>query len=348
MSSLRARRLSPIGVDVGSAWIKAAQVSQTRRGWRLHAGAAFPRLEPGVEPGAPEFARLAEVLDRAGFEGQEVVIGAPRAILHTAVLDLPPRTSGAPIEQICQAEVVRMFRLPADAFEMFAWEMPSASPRIKSTQMLASAVECDEAEALVGACEGAGLQVVAIDLGSEATSRACRSLCQEGPDLTVLLDLGSAGVEMFVYREGDCVYQRWLEGIGTGAIVATLVTRLRIPSPGAELLVRRLGLYQATDVEADPVLASGAAQIMREHTEGLIGAVLSSASYALDRFPGEVVGRLKLVGAGAGMAGLAEYLGDVAGMEVEVIRPQDWGRVAPGSPGPAIMTAIGHAMWGRG
>ncbi|MBK7406100.1 MAG: pilus assembly protein PilM [Phycisphaerales bacterium] len=348
MSLPRPGSLSPIGVDVGTSWIKAAQVSRSRRGWRLHACAAFPRLQAGGTASADEFQRLAQVLDRAGFEDEQVVVGAPREALHTAVLDLPPRASGAPIEQICEAEMVRMFRLPADAFEMFAWEMPSDSPRIKSTQMLASAVVCQDAEDFIGRCESAGLRVLAIDLAAEATARACRAQCAASDELTVLLDVGASGVDMLVFREGACIYQRWLEGAGTGAITAALSSRLEISTEIGELLLRRMGLYPFPEGEVDPVLAAGAAQIFRQHSESLLGAALTSASYATDRFPGESVGAIRLAGAGAGMPGLAEFLAEISGLAVEVVVPKAWGRVTCPGAGPALMTAIGHAMWGRG
>lgn len=347
MRQLRPGVLSPIGIDVGSAWIKAAQISRARRGWRLHACAAFPRLSSAEPASEEEFHRLVEVLERRGFQATDVVVGAPREVLHTAVLDLPPRASGAPIEQICEAEMVRMFRLPPEAFEMFAWEMPSASPRIKSTQMLASAMVCDDAEDFIRRCESAGLQILAIDLASEATARAVQTQCAAEGELTVLLDLGASGVDMLIFRSGECVYQRWLEHSGSSEIIAAMQSRLGIAPAIGEILMRRTGLYPLAGEDTDPVLAAGAAQILRQHAESLLGAALGSASYATDRFPGESVGSIRLVGAGAATPGLAEFLSEISGLDVRMVTPEAWGRVSCAGAGPALMTAIGHAMWGR-
>src|SRR5438552_4094061 len=122
------KRYSFIGLDMGSRSMKAAQVS--RRGTQLRVEAAAVIPYPGPEATFDELAmrRLRDVLHRQGFHGHNLVVAAPADKLHVELLDLPPRHSGAPIDQIARAEMMRMAKLEPNAFEMATWDLP-APPR---------------------------------------------------------------------------------------------------------------------------------------------------------------------------------------------------------------------------
>ncbi|HZW11474.1 MAG TPA: pilus assembly protein PilM [Phycisphaerales bacterium] len=342
--------VTPIGIDIGSKRVKLAQLARTRRGWRACALSAFDRLDRAPIPGEAELGRIAEVLDRAGFVGDEVVVGAPRACVHTAVLELPPRKSGAPLEQICQSEVSRMFRLAPGSYEMHAWEVPSASSRSTMTQMAASALSWSDAEALVAPFDRAGLSVVAIDLVGEATSRACAHVMQGLSELGVLIDLGEAGLDLLVFRAGACVYHRRLEALGLAWIAETVARKLAIPARGAGALIRRFGLAEETSPEADALCATRARVILREQVDLMLQETLSSVAYALDRFPGEAVSALRLVGGGANTPGIAPYLTEISGVEAAPVVPASLARGLSArrhaAGDPSYMTALGHALWG--
>lgn len=347
MSTPGTHSRSPIGLDIGSARIKAAQVVRARRGWRVASSASFERIDPSMAPTAGEIDRLVGVLDRAGFTGDRVVVGAPRKGLRTAVLDLPPKTSGAPIEQICAGEFARMFRLPPASYELFAWEMPTATDRGAKTQMSACALECAHAEALVAPLQAVGLQVDAIDLAAEATSRACRAACTHKDGLTALLDVGSAGVDLMVFRQGELIYQRWLDGVGLGRPIEALSRSLGVTERAAQAVVRRVGLagYEAEAV--DPVVLARMLSIMREYVEHFLRDMLGSVSYVLDRFPGMAVTRLRLVGGGAVVPQLPAYLSEMAGLDAQRLTPRECGFSAgAGIADPGMHTALGHALWG--
>lgn len=341
---------SPIGIDVGASCVKAAQLQRTRRGWRVTALAAFDRIERTDLPSAPEIDRLSEVLDRAGFAGADVVVGAPRSRLRSAVLDLPPRKSGAPLEQICQAEVSRMFRMTPGSYEMHAWEIPSLSSRSQLTQMAASALAWDDGAALASAFEAAGLRVAAIDLAPEALARACAPAMHDLPELSILIDLGDGGLDLVVFRGGDAVYQRRLEPFGIGWAIAAVARKLAVSERGAGSLVRRIGFATPPGPGTDATVVSRTRAVLREQIQSILSEVLSSVSYALDRFPGESVTALRLVGGGARMPGLADYIGEVSGLNVACLSPSSVARGLSSRPAaksdPTYMGAIGHAMWG--
>lgn len=348
--SLPGRSRTPIGVDIGSAQIKAAQLVRTRRGWRVAALAACHRAECDDLPSEKEVERLAEVLERAGFEGADVVVGAPRTRLHTAMLELPPRKSGAPLEQICQAEISRMFRLAHGSYESFAWEVPTRAARSGTTQMAASVLPCTDASALASAFDRVGFEVGAIDITPEATARACAGAVRGLPELVAILDVGHAGLDLLVFRAGERVYQRRLEGIGVASLVQTLSRKLEIPARGAAALVRRRGLGAGPGSGEAGVTLARVRGILEEQLDGMLRETLASVSYALDRFPGESVTALRLVGGGAAIPGVVDHLARISGLEVSVCAPGEIARGFAARPeartDPVYMTALGHALWG--
>lgn len=337
---------TPVGIDIGAGRIKAAQLARTRAGWRVSAAVAVERQEHTPVPTDAEIARLVDVLMGIGVSAASVVLGAPRAHLHTAVLDLPPRCSGAPVEQICGAEAARMFRLSPGTYEMHAWEVPTASEHAASTQMAVSALECAQAESLVGAFEGAGLQVEAIDLAGEALVRACAPACSGPAELTALVDIGYSGVDLAVYRGGEAVYERWLAGRGLGRIAETVSKSLAIDDRAAQLLLRRVGLRGIEGEGIDSIALARLLSLTREYAEHLLHQVLGSVVYVLDRFHGESVTHLRLTGGGSTIPELDTYLTELSGLDVRRIGPRACGvACADDQDRPEFMVALGHALW---
>lgn len=346
MSMLHPRPRTLIGVDIGAARIKVAQLARGRGGWRVAAAASIDRADQGPIPSDAAVQRVADVIYGAGFSGTSVVIGAPRAQLHSAVLDLPPRASGAPIEQICQAETARMFRLSPGSYEMYAWEVPTCSERSAATQMTVSALEAAHAEELVRPFYAAGLVVDAIDLPGEALARACASECELAGELTALVDVGWSGVDLVVYRAGEPVYERWLTGRGLGRVAESISRALAVETAAAQLLLRRVGLRGIDSDEADPVALARLTSLTREYAEQLLNQVLGSVVYVLDRFHGEAVTRVRLTGGGAAVPDLAGYMTELSSLDVRSIGPRACGLVCGADQDrPDLMVAIGHALW---
>ena len=344
---MRPRERSPIGIDLGAASIKAAQLARTRTGWRLAAGACYARLDGEDELSSAEMERLLGVLDRAGFSGDTAVLGAPKSMLLTALVEAPPRASGAPVEQICAAEFARMYRLSPSSCQMHLCEVPSATSRTSTSQMSINGMSNADAERLIVPFDSAGIVVEAIDLAAEARCRAGHSVCSEGEELTALLDVGASGIGLSVFREGESVYHRWLAGAGVERLVEAVCRSLSVQPAAARVLVERVGLIPPAFQGIDSVTISRVLSLSREYAEGLFHDILRSLAYVLDRFPGESVTRCWLIGGGAGVPGLAEFLAEFAGLEIKALTPEQCGVRGGGlAESASLVTAVGHAMWG--
>jgi Tfp pilus assembly PilM family ATPase len=68
------RKMTPIGVDVGSRTIKAAQLTRTREGYKLHAAAMFPLERPNKLLDADAASAFRQILENQGLEGRRIVL----------------------------------------------------------------------------------------------------------------------------------------------------------------------------------------------------------------------------------------------------------------------------------
>jgi len=125
----RTRKRTRIGVDAGSAQIKAVQLSGGPKGYELEAVAVVERIEPGETMAARDVERLADVLYRQGFTGSDIVLGAPTSLLVTGVFPVPPTDSGAPRDQIVRMELSRNHECDSQTMETASWEIGRASCR---------------------------------------------------------------------------------------------------------------------------------------------------------------------------------------------------------------------------
>src|SRR5437763_4446838 len=63
------RDLTPIGIDLGSRYVKAAQLSRSRGRWRVHAAAVVPLGMPQAALNVEVLVRLRVQLKAQGFSG---------------------------------------------------------------------------------------------------------------------------------------------------------------------------------------------------------------------------------------------------------------------------------------
>ncbi|MDB5295950.1 MAG: hypothetical protein JWO31_1933, partial [Phycisphaerales bacterium] len=108
----RAAKPLPIGIDVGTRAVRAIQVAgETGPGGRPRIVAALARPRQGTGPmSVGETAALVAALTAAGFVGRAAVLAAAPADTMVGPLELPPRASGAPLDQLARMELARNFR----------------------------------------------------------------------------------------------------------------------------------------------------------------------------------------------------------------------------------------------
>jgi len=349
-------RLSPIGLDVRSQSIHAAQLCTERDGvWSLRAAASVPRLEPGTELSVREARRIMAVLDRRGFEGGQFVVTPPDRGVLSALLELPPANSGAPIDQIAAIEVGRTLKRDPSSFEMAYWIVPSPPRGSEGVHAMAVACPHGASTELLNVLDDVGAEVVAIDVRAWALARACgRSAWR----LAGVVELGWASGRLVLFQESRVVYERVLEEWSLRAVFDNMANVLETDASHVRAMLESLELskpHADRRSGSDPLTA--ARRCLKSAIEALAKEIGVSLRYIAHRFatdegPGEV-GGVHVCGPGASLPGLVADLSERVGVKAGQVTPATLVRV-PGDgfsgrtgmdDGPELVAALGLAMW---
>lgn len=309
----RRRSISPIGVDFGPRWIRAVQLSRRRGGWRLHAAAAIPRASLPESADAAhadaEHSRLAGILERRGFDGNDIILAVPQDRLIWSIMELPPRASGAPIAELAKTELARTHKTDAASLQVALWEIPPAARTAEGVEYMVAACTHETAIALIDPFERAGLQVAALDVRSLALVRACAPRIRSAPSMDAILSLGWDQATLLVMIDGVISFKRGLEGVDGKTLVAGAAQRLGLQeSVVADLMLPRILAADTGDAPARRGLEAEAASHCASHIAAIGEQLNISCSYVSRRYADRDLTSVLLTGEFAGLPGLPERI----------------------------------------
>lgn len=285
----------PIGVDIGSRWIKLVQARPLGRGrFTVGAAAVIPRpapAEPGFPPGAEEAQSIADAILRGGFVADRVSVVLPHEMAMIDQLELPPSDSGAPVEALAASEAAALHACEPAALEVRCWELPRLRRSRDQAAWMTAACRRADLDAMLDALEEAGLDPVHVGTASWATAEAVRASAAMRADPAVaVLDLGWRAARLAVLRGPEVIFERELPDRGLRAVVEAVAVRLGVEPDLAEHLLRRGDAGPAgEDVRA----------VVSASTDSLREEVARSVAYAAPRVPEPGVARVLVTGGGA-------------------------------------------------
>lgn len=345
---------SPIGIDLDGRCIRAAQLRRARPGSDrlLSASAVLTRHDAAEAISPAEACSVMGALSRQGFRGDRIVLALPAGRLLTAVLDVPPRASGAPLDVICRNELARTHRLEPEAIESAWWEVPSSSVSARGAEgMQAMAVGCrqDDAQALITAFDAAGARTSAIDTRGSALARAIAGRVPGATALAAIVEWEWDAAFIVVVRGETIIYERHLAESGLTACRAELVAKLGVDAAVAGYLLESVALGETpADMQGEADLADAARRIIGESIDSIAGEARASFAYATRRF-GDGLSGVFACGEGAQLAGVSARL--EAQLECAVT-PAGVSTLLPGSPEPigtarsaSLAVAVGLAAY---
>ena len=344
-------RRTPIGLDIGGRHVMAVQLEPPCHGgqFKVSAAAVVPRAVAGAQLDRGEVRRVADILARRGFVGNQIVVPVPEDKLISGVLECPPRTAQAPIEQIARMELARTSRCAPDSFEMGCWPLPAEPRAGRSSQVMAVGCPHRDADALIEIFVQEGLEVVALDVRASALARATRSLLPQEKPICAVLDLGWSGSMLVILYGGTVVYTRGLSDGGIRVLHQALHERLRLESDVADYLLDEIGLAGKAKDDDGIELPMEARTLLAAHIETLVQELNVSFSYITHEYPDAPLAQLLLTGSAANVPGLAEHLQAVLGIEARVVTAADVVESAPGLSemcgSPALVVAAGLAQF---
>jgi len=327
---------SPIGLDIGSHRVNAVQLDAIGR---VRAFASFGRTQPDSDLTGEETARIRAILDRHGFRGCRAVIAAASIMVRTTVLELPPASSGAPVEQLARQEVSRIHKISPGSFAMGMWELPPGARASAANQTMAISCPNSASDAMCDQLESAGLEPIAIDLCSMAAARALPISTER---TQAILEFGESRSTLIVLHKGTIIFERPLSALTLRTFRSQLAKAMRMPVSGIAAALRERGL--CADQEAD-ALASCAAIIL----EPFVEEIAHSAAYASGKYADATIDKVYLIGCAGSIPGLPGFLGRALECEFESPRLSD---LAPARsaiesrsrPGEGIVS-LGLARW---
>jgi len=296
---------SPIGLELRGRWMKAAQAVGPR--WRL------ARVERVVPPGPRSWlpqpdavARLDGALRAAGFQGETLILAAPSAALLSQSLELPPKSSGAPIEALAIAEMARACRMEPGTLETAMWETPGGG-RAGVSNLLAMGMDHASASHLLSAFDHSSMTPITIDASPAALGR----LPRHSPESAhAFVDVGWDDTVLCIVLGGLPIYQRRLDDGGLAAAYNDIAARDSATPAAVDSVLFPAGAMHA-DAQADVVRAT-----LLSRWRGSISNVIEplakeldrSLTYASHRFPTTPIVSVNLCGDGALLPGLADRL----------------------------------------
>lgn len=346
----------PIGVTFDSRWIRAAQVRRHGAGWEAVALLRLERRGEGLARvlGPADGEVLGGALARQGFAGGRVVIAGSSLVVPLMGLDLPPRSSGAPLGQIAAMEVARAQRLGEGTFALATWDLPEGQGRGgrgEQTSVMAAFCPYGVGEGLCAALDGTGREVVALESEAHAAVRALGPL-MEGAGCVAMVRCGWDELEVCLVASGrTLVFHRSIPEQGLSALYRATGQRTGLRREVVDVLLEGLGEAPREERRSGEMIRREVARCAGEHVQASAVEVQRSVSYAAGRLGlGEVRGVL-LDGEGASLPGLGEAIGGRLAASWRVASAGSLVGLAPGlarfASCPALAGALGAALWGR-
>lgn len=206
-----------VGLDLGRARVKVAERDGAGRIVRL---ASFRRRVPGASLDESEASWIAAGLERKGFGGVPVVVGACIDSVRVDEIELPAVKPGISLDRIVQQEVARMGRGREGEIAL-AWWPIGASARGGAHSALAVSCPISASERIAEPLASSGLDVISIDLRQAASARlSARGRAESG--LVVVVDIGWGSAEVTAWQGSEPVFVRTLDRCGlreAGSIV---------------------------------------------------------------------------------------------------------------------------------
>ena len=306
---------SPIGVDVGYRFIKAVQFARGSGRPRICAAASVERRGDGAAITGPELRQLRQRLSSSGFRGHSLALAVPGEKLLTGIMELPPASSGAPIEMLARSELARMHKCDPQSFEMASWRLPAPARAANTTFVMGAACTHADADSLLDCFEAEGLRVERLEIQSQALARACEPLLRSTKGLAGILDIGWTAARLVLLYDRVVIYERKLPKSAYGAMVGELAGELGADVQQAERMLRGLSPAGAGAQAIDAARQRYASRMAEEMRIPL--------SYVSNQYSDAVADQLLLVGGGAMLEGLAGQLAGAMDWPVRVVGMAD-------------------------
>lgn len=354
----RRQKRTPIGIDLGETGTRAAQLQRCGDSHNLVCAARseWSVAAADVEDRAKRrSAQLRNCIRQSEFRGRAAVAALDPPDVEFHALELPNATP-VELDRIVRLEVERLMTSSLQEVEIRHWMLPptqAAAPNAVGVVAGRNVVN-----QTLGACRDARLTCTTVDTGAAALGQFGGILHRWSPDVVWgVLDLGHRQTRVVVCAGDVPVLVRSVGGGGrtwTQRIAESLQTSFKTAEVqkcdhGIALASRGVRSGPADDGLTAPSsdLAAILLGVLRSDLNDLALEVKRSYEYVLSCYPSRQAADLVLVGGGAAMQNLPEFLTDSLGIPVR--RASDYlegpsCRLSCGSNLPGQLEALALAV----
>lgn len=318
--------ISPVGMDISPTAIRAAQLEcRDKCHWIIKRMTTVKRreAETGTTTSDGFSSRLKDTLHQSGFQGYRVVAGlaTPEIELHSLELEV----HGASEDKFANAvrwELERVMASEDVDVVTHYWKVPPTKmSRITAVGVVAPKIQVRTATDIV---HGMGMDCERIDATVCSLSRlgtvirSCRG--DEPNGIWGVLDVGQRALRLVLCAGEVPLLVRTL-GSGCNSWSQAIAESLGVSPEAAEVHKCEYGI-DTTQPDPDsesPEQKVGAMifDVLRAELDLVVSEVERSYGYAMHCYPDRSAGGMFLVGGGAHMNGLADYLSSKLGVDVE-------------------------------
>lgn len=324
----RRHRWTPIGLDIGVCGVRAAQLTHAAGVYTVTrvVEREWPVQEPHNGDHAPLRAeRIRSCVGQAGFRGRGAVaaLNSPAVEFHS--LDLPEAVVAGDhgdTSQVVRWEVERLTNQHGEGMETRHWPLPATD--IQAPNAISVSADCEAVGRTLKMCDDAGVLCTCIDVGAAALTRLGALLSARSPDeVWGVLDVGHTESRLVLCVDHVPVVVR-RAGSGGSTWTQRIAESLQLSTKAAEVQKREHGIAlagrgvrrESVDLPGQEIAAILLAALRSELKE-LASEIKRSYEYARSCYPRRRVGDLVVVGGGAAMHNLPEFLSGALGIPVK-------------------------------
>lgn len=330
----------PIGLDIGTDHVRAAQLKPSGAGYALTAyglvdipmGAVVEGEIVDVEAVG---SAIKELWRRSGFKGKDVTIGVSNQKVVVRLIDLP-YMERAELQGAIQYQAQDYIPIPIEDaildFQIIGDYMTPADEHMM--EVLLVAAQRDMIGSAVSAVEAAGLKLSAIDVTSFAIVRALLGSGEsvlpgedEQPGEAVGVIHMSSGLTNIAVVERNVPRFTRVSSIAGNQFTQAIANVLNLTFDEAESLKIRAGL---PDIEGGQVPQDPSVQAAQDALEREVNKFIAEVRRSLDYYLTQAsqirtIRKIYMTGSGAQLNHMANYL--AKGLQAEVVLSDAYARV---------------------
>jgi Tfp pilus assembly PilM family ATPase len=297
------KHFSPIGIDFDYNEFRAVQLNTSSHD-RPITTAVTTLARKGsrkLVPSTDELNQFAQLLAQRGFVGNKVAIGVPKEHSSFHILELPPKGSGAPINQLALLEAQRSGAHKTKDLQIGYWTQPPKNPPSKfPSPYYTVACETEPLDELIDQFESANLLPISVEPIETALVRTASSHSEFEQDaINCILEFGWDHSWAVITVGSTPVYTRKID-LGASRVRRQLIDDHAMPihaintllNPTESLLNNESKVGRILSALLTPLLSQMMDQldtaltyVSQQHRFAPFGIVLRSGYYAhLDQF----------------------------------------------------------------